>query len=139
MFGEGQTVKIKSNGKIAAILDVRSVQQETRYKMLVDGQVKWIHEELVESYVDLKSQIIDSNTIIIDSTLRDFEQFKTWLKLHKPFNGQIYSYLGSKTIFNPFQFKPLLKFISPYSMERLLIADEVGVGKTIESGSRFDL
>ncbi|NME06227.1 SNF2-related protein [Psychrobacillus sp. BL-248-WT-3] len=134
MLKKGQTVKIISSGKIAAVIDVRSVQQETRYKMLVDGQVKWIHENLVEQYVDLENQIIDSGSFFIDSSLRDFEQFKTWLKLHKPFNGQIYSYLGSKTIFNPFQFKPLLKFLAPYSMERLLIADEVGVGKTIESG-----
>jgi len=42
--------------------------------------------------------------------------------------------LGSKTIFNPHQFKPLYRFLSSSSDGRIYIADEVGVGKTIESG-----
>ena len=48
--------------------------------------------------------------------------------------NNLYSYLGSRTLFNAHQFKPLLRFLSPLSDNRLFIADEVGVGKTIETG-----
>ncbi|MGE0086668.1 MAG: DEAD/DEAH box helicase [Desulfococcaceae bacterium] len=64
----------------------------------------------------------------------DFHLFQTWYRLKRPVEGNYYSYLASRTIFNPYQFKPLSKFIAPGSEERLFIADEVGVGKTIETG-----
>ena len=51
--------------------------------------------------------------------------------------GNFYSYLASRTVFNPYQFKPLSKFIDSSSDQRLFIADEVGVGKTIETGIIF--
>ena len=66
--------------------------------------------------------------------MRSIRLFQTWLRLSRPIESNLYSYLGSKTIFNPHQFKPLLRFLSPNSEERLFIADEVGVGKTIEAG-----
>ncbi len=39
----------------------------------------------------------------------------------------------ARTVFKPFQFRPLLKFFGE-SGRRLLIADETGLGKTIEAG-----
>ncbi len=40
---------------------------------------------------------------------------------------------GARTKFKPFQFRPLLKYMDSPN-DRLLIADEVGLGKTIEAG-----
>lgn len=55
------------------------------------------------------------------------------IRLKNPFSDSIYALHAARIRFIPFQFKPLLKLIRA-EPPRLLIADEVGVGKTIEAG-----
>ena len=50
------------------------------------------------------------------------------------FNDVVFSMGWSKTEFLPYQFKPVLQFIRQDHTHGLLIADEVGLGKTIEAG-----
>ncbi|MCD8151165.1 MAG: SNF2-related protein [Clostridiales bacterium] len=67
-----------------------------------------------------------------------FQKYAYYRLFSESQEGNLFSYQGNKIIFNPFQYKPLLKFLSVDSDERLLIADEVGVGKTIEAGIILD-
>lgn len=54
-------------------------------------------------------------------------------RLEHPLTDQLLSYKASRTQLLPHQFIPVRKFLANPS-QRLLIADEVGTGKTIEAG-----
>lgn len=64
--------------------------------------------------------------------VRDLQRLVTFEKLKGTLHEVIYSMEAAQIDFYPYQFKPVLKFINSPT-ERLIIADEVGLGKTIES------
>lgn len=62
-----------------------------------------------------------------------FSRLLTFVRLDTPLYDNIYALRASRARFEPYQFKPLLKLLQS-SNQRLLLADEVGLGKTIEAG-----
>lgn len=64
---------------------------------------------------------------------RDLQRLITYEKLKGTLHEVIYSMEAAQIDFLPYQFKPVLKFIASPTY-RLIIADEVGLGKTIEAG-----
>lgn len=57
----------------------------------------------------------------------------TYTKLREPLRDVIYAFKATRTRFAAYQFKPLVKLLDS-RIQSLLIADEVGLGKTIEAG-----
>lgn len=63
----------------------------------------------------------------------EFRARLTALRLSHPLTDNLYALHAARIQFIPFQFKPLLRLLRS-DRPRLLVADEVGVGKTIEAG-----
>lgn len=75
----------------------------------------------------------------------DFRRLLTHIRVSGKAADMLYSMEATNTDFKPYQFKPVIKILESPT-HRVLLADEVGLGKTIEAGliwtelrSRFDL
>lgn len=83
-----------------------------------------INESALEAYVPTGEALIASRDEFLRALLLT--------KLENKLNDTFYAYQGSRTQFEAYQFKPILRLLdSP--VPALLIADEVGLGKTIEA------
>lgn len=63
----------------------------------------------------------------------EFSKMNTTFKIRNSNISTVSSLKASRTLFRAYQFKPLLKFLNSDN-KRILVADEVGLGKTIEAG-----
>nr|WP_263327098.1 DEAD/DEAH box helicase [Neobacillus sp. Marseille-Q6967] len=133
-FEKGDNVRVITTGEVGTVNEVISGKRSIGYHVTVNGNQSVYPEKYLELHIDKEKKIIENVVLNDYGGLRDFQLFNTWIRHKKPIEGNYFSYLSSKTLFNPYQFKPLSKFLSHNSNERLFIADEVGVGKTIETG-----
>ena len=98
-----------------------------------------VDEDFAEILIDGEFKIVSRSEIgNIDEqeNMVSFDQFNQCMLaslIRKPSSDLLYSLNTNKLIPEPHQYKPLIKFINSQN-NRLLIADEVGLGKTIEAG-----
>ena len=124
-FAPGQIVFLKADPSTrGAVVAVLSGTPENRINVFVDGNVHTFYP----SQLQLEVQD-DSRAFSCD----DFHAYLTALQIRYPGLSTLYSLNAARVDFIPYQYRPVLKFIKA-DLPRLLIADSVGVGKTIEAG-----
>ena len=125
-FAPGQIVFLKSNPATrGAVMAVLPGSPENRINVFVDGNVQTFYA----SQLQIEVQSDDSRTYSCD----EFHAYLTALQIRYPALSSLYSLNAARIDFIPYQYRPVLKFIKA-DLPRLLIADSVGVGKTIEAG-----
>ncbi len=131
----GQKVRIKTDPARVGVLTDRKQIIGRRVKLGVDfkeGGHEYILEGLLELVPDEESlnDLIQSGNFSGRQVLRNSI---TYRRLSGRLANVIYSMESTDTDFYPYQFKPVLSLLDSPS-KGLLIADEVGLGKTIEAG-----
>ena len=98
---------------------------ESRINVFVNGSVQTFYP----SQLQIEVQTDQFQSLSCD----EFHAYLTSLQIRYPAISALYSLNAARIDFIPYQYRPVLKFIKA-DLPRLLIADSVGVGKTIEAG-----
>ena len=127
-FEVGQLVCQRANSSaIFPILEiVTSGGVETRYKVFENG----VKQTYYESQLLALEQPEAARKVLSASEL---SAMLSAIQLSSPSASALYSLNSGRVRFVPYQYRPVFKLIRA-DRPRLLIADEVGVGKTIEAG-----
>ena len=107
------------------VFSVQNVGDTVKYEVFVDGGLRTFYKGQIAPVIDkVNYNWVDINT---------FQSYLSAYEINNPSAGNLYSLNSARIDFVPYQFRPALKMIKA-DEPRILIADSVGVGKTIEAG-----
>lgn len=123
---QNSIVRLKADhSKTGVVMQKMPVGDTIKYNVFMDGKI----EQRFADQIELVVQADNEQKASLDDLLR----IMTARQLVPPSSTNLFSLNSAKIDFVPYQFRPALKIIKS-EIPRLLIADSVGVGKTIEAG-----
>ncbi|MHB1557723.1 MAG: DEAD/DEAH box helicase, partial [Isosphaeraceae bacterium] len=126
-FKLGDLVSPRSNpGIVLPVIEVVRGGAEQRYRVL-ENNARVVY---YESQLQAARAPSDEPHVL---AVRELRALLTSLHILSPSTANLFSLRTGRVQFVPYQYRPVLKLIRA-DRPRLLIADEVGVGKTIEAG-----
>ena len=126
-YQAGNLVALRSDPTVLMpVIEVMPGGAECRYQVFHDNRKATYYE----SQLQHPDQTEDPQPQL---SAKKLHAYLTGLHLLSPSTANLYSLRSGRIQFVPYQYRPVLKLIRA-DRPRLLIADEVGVGKTIEAG-----
>ena len=117
----GDTVVLISDpSQLGAVIGIK----ENRYTVLLNNKRQTFYREQIQKAVEEEPEKVELPRVRASLTA---------YQIYNPGQTNLYSLNSARVDFVPYQFRPALKMIQA-DEPRLLIADDVGVGKTIEAG-----
>ena len=125
-YSPGDMVTPRSNKNLSgAVIQLLSREPEERYQVFIDGKMQSYYASQLQS-----ATVEDARRTV---SLENFHSALTALQLRHPGTASLYSLHAARINYIPYQYKPVIKLIRS-DRPRILVADDVGVGKTIEAG-----
>ena len=120
-----QIVVVKSDrSKRGPVMSVKSGNPEDTIEVFIDGKKVPYYASQLEP---------EESKTIQELRCDEFHAYLSALEIRFPGISSLFSLHAARIDFIPYQFKPVLRF-NRAERPRMLIADSVGVGKTIEAG-----
>jgi hypothetical protein len=119
-------VYLVSDPKInGVVMSLKNLGDITQYNVFINNEIK----QYYTGQIALVEKSAGYNWI----SLTEMRSYLTAYQINNPSSQNLYSLNSARIDFVPYQFRPALKMIHA-DKPRILIADSVGVGKTIEAG-----
>lgn len=109
---------------VGAVVSVDDSGGETRYGVFHDGRV--------HTYFASQIEPVEDNTAVVKATATELQAGLTATLLLDENSDYLHTRNAGRVDFEPYQYRPVLKLVQA-ERPRILIADDVGVGKTIEA------
>jgi superfamily II DNA or RNA helicase len=127
LFKVGDLVALRSQTQVLLpVIEVIAGGVEFRYRVFQNNSFAAYYESQLQAVGTLADERRSVG-------LRELHAHLTGLQVLSPSTSSLFSLRSGRVQFVPYQYRPVLKLIRA-DRPRLLIADEVGVGKTIEAG-----
>lgn len=128
-------VKNGTTKQLGTIKDKQMKRGRWRYTIILGNNQTKI---LKDTYLSPRQENMSPYSALLNDNIGNYFTFLSLITLERlnlksPLSNNYYSVNATKIQFYPHQLKPLIKFMDS-EKGRLLICDEVGLGKTIEAG-----